>query len=97
LLLTLVIPKKLRPNGGKFDQSGVDVMITIVGETIGVFLKKNNVMINFLHNLGLVRVKDANFFADFGGDENIFKNHSIGPWSLCPRSKSFFLKTKRDK
>jgi hypothetical protein len=35
-------------------------------------------MIEFLHNLALICVKNANFFAEFFG-ENIFKNHNIGP------------------
>jgi hypothetical protein len=34
------------------------------GEKIGVFLKKNNVMIKFLHNLALFWVKTP-FFAEF--------------------------------
>jgi hypothetical protein len=59
-------------------QAGVDVMITIFcdffpifGEKIGVF-SKTNVMINFFQNLALSRVKNANFFAKFFG-ENILK------------------------
>jgi hypothetical protein len=36
------------------------------------FFSKTNVMIKFLHNLALFRVKDANFFAEFFG-ENILK------------------------
>jgi hypothetical protein len=35
------------------------------GEKIGVFLKKNNVMIKFLHNLTLFRVKNAIFLLNF--------------------------------
>jgi hypothetical protein len=42
------------------------------GEKIGVCLKKPNVMIKFLQNLPLFWVKNANFIADFFG-ENIFK------------------------
>jgi hypothetical protein len=38
-------------------------------------------MINLNRNLALCRVKHANFFADFFG-ENISKNHNIGPWVL---------------
>jgi hypothetical protein len=34
-------------------------------------------MIKFLHNLALFRVKNANLFAEFFG-ENILKNHNIG-------------------
>jgi hypothetical protein len=36
------------------------------------FFSKTNVMIKILHNLALFRVKNANFFAEFFG-ENIFK------------------------
>jgi hypothetical protein len=36
------------------------------------FFSKTNVMIKFLHNLALFRVKNANFFAEFFG-ENILK------------------------
>jgi hypothetical protein len=36
-------------------------------------------MVKFLHNLGLLRVKNAYFFLFVFG-ENIFKNYSIGPW-----------------
>jgi hypothetical protein len=47
-------------------------------------------MINYFHNLALFRVKNANFFADFFG-ENIEKNHNICPsltykinvWQIC--------------
>jgi hypothetical protein len=35
-------------------------------------------MIKILHYLALFRVKNANSFAKFFG-ENIFKNHNIGP------------------
>jgi hypothetical protein len=56
---------------------GVDDMITIFYKKIGVSLI-TNVMIKFLHNLALFRVKNANFFAEFFG-ENISK---IGP-SFC--------------
>jgi hypothetical protein len=44
------------------------------------FFSKNIVMINILHNLALFWVKNANFFAEFFG-ENILTNHNIGPWS----------------
>jgi hypothetical protein len=44
------------------------------------FFSKTNVMIKILHNLALFRVKNANFFAKFFG-ENILKNHNIGPWT----------------
>jgi hypothetical protein len=37
-------------------------------------------MIKILHNSALFRVKNANFFAEFFG-ENILKNHNIGPRS----------------
>jgi hypothetical protein len=43
------------------------------------FFSKTNVMIKFLHNLALLWVKNAIFFANFLG-ENIIKNRSIGPW-----------------
>jgi hypothetical protein len=58
--------------------SGIDVMITIFcdfclfSEKNLAFFSKTNFMIKFLHNLALFRVKNANFFADFLG-ENIFK------------------------
>jgi hypothetical protein len=57
-------------------EPGVDVMITIFydfrqfsAEKIGVF-SKTNVMVKILHNLALFWVKNANFFAEFFG-ENI--------------------------
>jgi hypothetical protein len=37
-------------------------------------------MVKILHNLALFWVKNANFFAEFFG-ENIFKNRNIGPGS----------------
>jgi hypothetical protein len=46
----------------------------------GIFLK-NQCYDHILHNLALFWVKNANFFAEFFG-ENIFKNHNIGPWLL---------------
>jgi hypothetical protein len=55
---------------------GVDVMITIFGDFWQfsakklAFFSKTNVMINILHNLALFWVKNANFFAEFFG-ENI--------------------------
>jgi hypothetical protein len=44
------------------------------------FSSKTNVMIKILPNLPLFRVKNANFFVEFFG-ENIFKNHNVGPSS----------------
>jgi hypothetical protein len=55
------------------------------------FSSKTNVMINFLHYLALLRIKNANFFADFWG-ENIFFNHNIGP---CLDLKLQFLEKRR--
>jgi hypothetical protein len=55
---------------------GTDVMITIFCDFYQfsakklAFFSKTNVMIKFLHNLALFRVKNANFFAEFFG-ENI--------------------------
>jgi hypothetical protein len=45
--------------------------LPIFGEKFGVFLK-TNVMIQFLNNLAMFRVKNADFFAKFFG-ENILK------------------------
>jgi hypothetical protein len=56
--------------------SGVDVMITIFSEFCQfspkklAFFSKTNVMIKILHNLALFWVKNANFIAEFFG-ENI--------------------------
>jgi hypothetical protein len=64
---------------------GVDVMITIFCDFRPfsakklAFFSKTNVMMKILHNSALFWVKNANFFADFFG-ENIEKNHNIGPW-----------------
>jgi hypothetical protein len=44
---------------------------TIFGEKMA-FFSKTNVMINILHNLALIRVKNANFFAEFFS-KNILK------------------------
>jgi hypothetical protein len=41
-------------------------------ENIGVFFSKTNIMINFLNKVTLFLVKNANFVANFFG-ENIFK------------------------
>jgi hypothetical protein len=46
--------------------------LPISGENIGVFLKKNNVMIKLFQKLALVLAKNANIFAKFFG-ENILK------------------------
>jgi hypothetical protein len=35
-------------------------------------------MMKILHNLALLRVKNANFFAEFFG-EIFFQNHHVGP------------------
>jgi hypothetical protein len=56
--------------------------LTIFREKIGVFLKKNNVLIKTLHNLALFRVKNANFFAEFFG-KNIFKIITSVPGKKC--------------
>jgi hypothetical protein len=60
-----------RIRGGRCFGAGVDVMITIFDEKIGVF-SKTNVMIQIWHNLAVFWVKNANFFATFFG-ENICK------------------------
>jgi hypothetical protein len=57
---------------------GIDVMITIFCDfwqfsaEKTAFFSKTNVMINFFQNLALFCVKNANFFANFFG-ENILK------------------------
>jgi hypothetical protein len=66
-------------------------------KNIGVFLK-SNAMIQFLHEPAVIYAKNANFFANFCG-ENIFslifwlkyfKNHNISPSSvLLGRAKTF--------
>jgi hypothetical protein len=43
-------------------------------------------MIKILYNLALFWVKNANFFAEFFG-ENILKNRNIGHWSLVKRAQ----------
>jgi hypothetical protein len=59
-------------------------MITIFGDFCQfsakkmAFFSKTNVMIKILHNLALPRVKNANFFAIFFG-ENIFKIITLAP------------------
>jgi hypothetical protein len=61
------------------------------------FFSKTNVMIKVLHNLALFRVKNANFFAEFFG-ENILKNHNIGlwsPWLLFKCRDRFNLSVRR--
>jgi hypothetical protein len=60
-------------------KAGVDVMITIFGEKLA-FFSKTNVLMKFLDNLALFRVKNAIFFAEFFG-KNIFKNRNNGPRS----------------
>jgi hypothetical protein len=65
---------------------GVDVIITIFGDFCQfatkklAFFSETNVMIKILHNLALFCVKNANFFAEFFGEnfihffgENILK------------------------
>jgi hypothetical protein len=63
---------------------GVDVMITIFcdfqqfsAKKLALFTK-TNVKIKFLNNLALFWVKNANFFADFFG-ENILKSITAVP------------------
>jgi hypothetical protein len=53
--------------------------LSIFGEKM-TFLSKTNVMITFLQKLAVVWAKNANIFAKVWG-ENIFKNHTIGPWT----------------
>jgi hypothetical protein len=74
----IITQRKQRPIRRKFAQFGVDVMITILcdfcqfsAKKLAFFLK-TNAMIKILHNLPLFRVKNANFFAEFFG-ENILK------------------------
>jgi hypothetical protein len=58
-----------------------------LAKTLAIF-SKTNVMIKILDNLALFWVKNANFFAEFFG-ENIFKNHNIrfrAPLKNCPRT-----------
>jgi hypothetical protein len=45
------------------------------------FFSKTNVMIKFLHNLALIRVKNGNFYAKFLG-ENILKIITSVPGTL---------------
>jgi hypothetical protein len=79
------------------NSSGVDVIITIFCDFSKfsakkfAFFSKTYVMIKILHNLALFWVKNANFFAEFFG-ENILKNHNIGP--RCS-SRIIFLKAKK--
>jgi hypothetical protein len=56
----------------------------IFGEKLAFFFN-TNVMINFFQNLALFRVKNANFFAKFFG-ENILKIITSVP-GICPRNK----------
>jgi hypothetical protein len=53
--------------------------LTIFGEKNWRFSQKNNVMIYFMHNFVLFRVKNAIFFTDFW--RKYLKNHNIGPGS----------------
>jgi hypothetical protein len=59
---------KQSPNGRKFAQPGVDVMITIFCDFRQfsakklAFFSKTNVMIKILHNLALFCVKKRHFF-----------------------------------
>jgi hypothetical protein len=85
----------LYPNWWTFAQSGVDDMITILGDFCQFSAKKlrkniskTNVMIKILHDLALFWVKNANFFAIFFG-ENILKNHNIDPRSHCSQPQIF--------
>jgi hypothetical protein len=48
-------------------------------------------MITFLQNLALGLAKNANIFAKFF-DENIFKNHNIGPWSNIDEESGMSVK-----
>jgi hypothetical protein len=64
-------------------QSGVDVMITIFGEKIGVFLK-NQCCDQIFAQFSFVLSQKRQFFADFFG-ENIFKNQNTGPSFIGPK------------
>jgi hypothetical protein len=91
----------------KLNISGVDVMITIFCDFCQFsakklsFFSKTNVVINILHNLALFRVKNANFFAEFFG-ENILKIITSVPevcrlktpvfGGVCRRSTSVMFK-----
>jgi hypothetical protein len=63
------------------------------------FFLQTNVMINFFHNLALFRVKNANFFAEFFG-ENILKiitsvpGHPVGKLTACMLTRSKVAKLK---
>jgi hypothetical protein len=59
-------------------RSGVDVMITIFGEKIGVFLKNHCYDQFFFKKLALFCVKNANFFRRIFRRKYL-KNHNIGP------------------
>jgi hypothetical protein len=62
--------------------------LTIFDEKMAFFLKPM-LWSKIFHNLALFWVKNANFFAEFFG-ENIFKNHNIGPSiELCEKWGSF--------
>jgi hypothetical protein len=71
-----------------FGNPGTDVMITIFCDFCQflakklAFFSKTNVMIKFLHNLALFRVKNGNFFAEFFG-ENILKIITSGNPGHC--------------
>jgi hypothetical protein len=57
-------------------------------------ISKTNVMIKILHNFALFWVKNANFFAEFFG-ENKIKNHNIGPWSGWDQSRASVASIRR--
>jgi hypothetical protein len=60
------------------------------------FFKKQCYDKNFLHNLALFWVKNANFFAEFCV-ENIFKKQNIGPGSLpSKRVRPSFITSSPD-
>jgi hypothetical protein len=59
-----VFHKKHTPWGRCYDHNFLRVL-PIFGEKVGVFLKKNNVMIKILHNLALFGVEKRQFFAIF--------------------------------
>jgi hypothetical protein len=77
----------------KFAQSGVDIMITIFCDFSQFSAKKmaffinTNVRINFFQNLALFRVKNANFFSKFFG-ENIYKIITSVPGHPAPLSNA---------
>jgi hypothetical protein len=100
LLLSQVTGEKSWQEDESVDHSqqlgpGVDVMITIFCDFRQfsakklAFFSKTNVVIKFLHNLALFRVKKRKFFRNFW--QKYFKNIKIGPCSIVKCKKYSYL------